>query len=1121
MRFLLDERTSEEIYYRTLELAQMYCPLWAKDWPKDLSQLAYQKDLRLSMLKLFGKLTESILQEYNKIPEKYRIAFLDLMGTHLLPANPAIVPLSFSLAQGAYQSYIPQGTGVASSVNPEVVFETAQSLTVAKNSLSSLYSINPWQDKYTDHEASWKKGLPFYVFSNDNAEKSMEHAMFLGDRMLLDFIKPVALKLEIKAKGENLVEYFQEWFDGEGKKLKANVFMEKDTLIVDFKEIKPFSKTQIQEEENFWLIVKPSAFKDRIAVPFPGDEKKDSGLPEIHEITANIQVSSLLPMFVIANDVIVDFKKGFFPFGETPKKKDALYISCKEFSKTNSLLSLNVTLEKPLKHINPDSPFLVAEDIVRPDLLLSKLLSNFDMVGRYVQEKFKKEEMQKLQEEANKENIIAFLLSSLNSLIQEPSFYDPGRFFKTTLRRSTQELLKKNPKEAELLKLNRMLLEDSYNEDIIKQKNVSLVWEYWDGETWKYLGKKEWEDTTKAFTRNGKISFLCPSMAFTEINGLYGQWIRAFIQEDSYGELGGFVKTKDLYEILKDSPETIDKLLKEGITSGYQYQPPAFTPPFVQSLLVDYSFQAKKWEKITKYNNFEYENVSASEKGFQPYKAWNIPDPALFLGFSETIADLPLTLYFAMNEIYQAEQEKVLFREGNLLRESKVDNVDWQYFNGLEWKDLQVEEGNILSGGGGITQFYGPPDIQKKTLFGKKLYWIKISCKSNRKDNWVLCPWVKGIFFNTVWAYHYLTIKKELLGSGNGAASLTLTFLNKPVLPGQTIIVRENELPTSEERKIIEEEEGKNAIQVLEVSGKKEIWVQWHEVQDFVESRPLSRHYVLNRIQGTVLFGNGERGMIPPKGSQNIVAKEYKSGGGEKGNQDTGTITTLTSAIPNIKGVENPVPSVGGTDQEDFNRAAQRGPGAVKNLDRAVTKEDFEWLALQFQEVAKAKCIETQRGKISLVVVPKTPRELKPKKVLLDLIKRYLEKRSLITLKGKIEVEGPDYTEVNADITVKILSMGESSRISEAIQKKIHEFLHPVKGGYNNQGWDFGEKIYVVDIGSSISKIEGIDYIQKIVLKKMESSFVKEEASGDKKGFISLDKKALPYCGKVTVITTN
>lgn len=1118
MPFFLDERTSEEIYYRALELAQIYCSEWTKDWPKDLSRLSYQKDLRLTMIKLFAKLTESILHEYNKLPEKYRIAFLDLMGIHLLPASPAIVPLSFTLAEGATQSYVPKGTGVASSVNPDVVFETEQSLTVVKTSLASVFSVNPWQDKYTNHEASLKKAKPFYIFANDEAEKNMEHILYLGDSMLLEFHKNVELKLQIRAVGEYLPDYFHEWYDGAGNKLKPQIKMEKDILTISFQELKPFPKSKIQEDETFWLMSKPAPDKERI--PHFIKEKNSIALPEIQDIVAEIKVSNLLPEVVVANDVIVDFKKGFFPFGETPKKRDSLYISCKEFSKENAMISLHVSLEKPISHINPDSPLVVEEDLIQPDLLLSKMLSNFDMIGRYVQEKFQKEEMEKLQEQGDKEKIIAFLLHALNTLIQESSFYDTGRFFKISLRKTTQELLKRNPKETELLRLNRMLLEDAYSENIMQQRNVNLTWEYWDGETWKNLETKEFRDTTKSFTKNGQISFICPSMAITEINGTRGKWIRALIQEDGYGDPGGFVKTKDLYEILKDSQEIIEKLVKEGISSGYKYQPPLFTPPFVQSLLVEYSFKDKKWEKIKKYNNFEYEDIFLSKGSFYPYTPWNISNPSLFLGFSDTIADLPLTLYFAMNEIYQAEQEKILSKDEKFSLESKINELVWQYFNGTEWKDMEVEEGNILAGGGGITQFFGPSDIQEKTLFGKTLYWLKISCKNQKTDNWIFCPWLKGIFFNTVWAYHYLTTRNELLGSGTGAASLKLDFLHKPILPGQKIIIQESDYPTSEEKKIIEEEEGLDAIEIKEIRGQKQIWVRWHEVQDFVASTPLSRHYVLDRLQGKIHFGNGVRGMIPPKGSQNILAVEYRSGGGEKGNLDAGTITILTTAIPNIKSVENSVPSVGGTNQEDFQRAAERGPGSIKNLGRAVTKEDFEWLALQFQEVAKARCIESQRGKISLVIVPKTPRELKPKKVLLDMIKRYLSDRALVTLKDKIEVEGPTYTEIAIDITVRILSMGESSRISETIQKKIHEFLHPVKGGNKSQGWNFGESIYVVDIGSCISEIEGIDYIQKIVLKKMEGAVALDTASGDKKAFIALDIKALPYPGKVSVTTT-
>jgi len=54
------------------------------------------------------------------------------------------------------------------------------------------------------------------------------------------------------------------------------------------------------------------------------------------------------------------------------------------------------------------------------------------------------------------------LLGDLDAIAAGPSIYSPARFFATTLRSGTQALLLTNPNGAELVRLNRLLLEDAF-----------------------------------------------------------------------------------------------------------------------------------------------------------------------------------------------------------------------------------------------------------------------------------------------------------------------------------------------------------------------------------------------------------------------------------------------------------------------------------------------------------------------------------------------------------------------------------------------------------------------------------------------------------------------------------
>jgi hypothetical protein len=71
------------------------------------------------------------------------------------------------------------------------------------------------------------------------------------------------------------------------------------------------------------------------------------------------------------------------------------------------------------------------------------------------------------------------------------------------------------------------------------------------------------------------------------------------------------------------------------------------------------------------------------------------------------------------------------------------------------------------------------------------------------------------------------------------------------------------------------------------------VWVRWHQVTDFYQSGPASRHYTLDPITGVIQFGDGLQGKIPPVGRDNIRAVRYRVLDGAAGNTKAGTISVL------------------------------------------------------------------------------------------------------------------------------------------------------------------------------------------------------------------------------------
>ena len=404
--------------------------------------------------------------------------------------------------------------------------------------------------------------------------------------------------------------------------------------------------------------------------------------------------------------------------------------------------------------------------------------------------------------------------------------------------------------------------------------------------------------------------------------------------------------------------------------------------------------------------------------------------------------------------------------------------------------------------------------MKPSNKFGKKLYWIKVELEGDK----VFSPYMKGIHFNSVWAKNSVTISNEILGSSNHTPNLKFQLTQTPVLKNQQIIVHESQLVPNEEREILFAEEGNDAI----FSENEKTWVRWHEVLDFSGSTPFSRHYMLNRQDGTITFGDGVKGMVPAAGKDNIVAKMYTSGGGRSGNVSVGTVSSLTTNIANIDSVNNYAAALGGNDQESLDDAVRRGPQTIKSKDRVVTKEDYEWLALMAsQEVAKAKYINSNRGEVTIAIVPRDEEEIYPKKALLDNVREYLQRRALITITEGIHVIGPRYQKVNITTEIVPSSVTEIAQIEEKCLRFLSNFLHPTKGGRDKDGWEFGARILIADVVRILNSVKNVMSIKRIMVEKVSEGVVVETAYGTNQGWITLEADALPIVGNIKInITT-
>ncbi|WP_051517444.1 putative baseplate assembly protein, partial [Deinococcus phoenicis] len=272
----------------------------------------------------------------------------------------------------------------------------------------------------------------------------------------------------------------------------------------------------------------------------------------------------------------------------------------------------------------------------------------------------------------------------------------------------------------------------------------------------------------------------------------------------------------------------------------------------------------------------------------------------------------------------------------------------WEVWQGSlsRWAACAVEYDGTLAFNVSGEVILRLPAMAQEEFFGVSGYWLR--CRITSEQNYAgykVSPDIEALRAEsrggTVSARHAVVVRNEVLGRSDGTPGQSFQLLNSPVLyleSGEDVIVCEppGESPTF-----------------------------WSDVPDFAESGPGDRHFRLESLAGTVTFGPAllqpdgtvyRFGAVPPKGAT-LRLQRYLHGGGVTGNVPAHTLSVLKASIPYVARVTNHAPALGGRNAQTLEDAVQRVPHVLRTRTRAVTADDYEFLARQVEGVARARCI--------------------------------------------------------------------------------------------------------------------------------------------------------------------
>lgn len=328
---------------------------------------------------------------------------------------------------------------------------------------------------------------------------------------------------------------------------------------------------------------------------------------------------------------------------------------------------------------------------------------------------------------------------------------------------------------------------------------------------------------------------------------------------------------------------------------------------------------------------------------------------------------------------------------------------------------------------------------------------------------------VRGLSFAAGTATAAAWAREESLGTSPGRPGMTVTLAHGDVRPGSLDLA-------------IEEPDG--------------LYHTWEEVPDLDAAGPLDRWFVLDPASGTLRFGDGRRGRVPPL-SARMFARSYRWGGGETGPVPAGAITAGSGWPGFVSAGTNLVAVGGGRAGETLDQLKARAPRTMRAMERAVTVSDFETLALRTEavRVGRAHAIAVRRplpssdgpgldvateaaGAMSVVIIPYgTDNLLRPTAGELSAVCRYLDGYRLVTT--EVHAVPPMYATLD-QLTVQVVAKPGWTQpdLRDAIESAFVAWLHPLTGGDDGTGWPFGSPLEHAMLVAKLFQVTGISRVR-------------------------------------------
>ena len=503
--------------------------------------------------------------------------------------------------------------------------------------------------------------------------------------------------------------------------------------------------------------------------------------------------------------------------------------------------------------------------------------------------------------------------------------------------------------------------------------------------------------------------------------------------------------------------------------------------PVMEGLTISYDFQ-DNWQSPQRLRTVwgtRVEDVTAQAMNGGPIAAFrplSQSDHALCLGFDGPMEGAPVSILFNVHENNHFEEAPIAF----------------EYSTIGGWKPLRVIDNTDNMAGAGTLVFMPPSDFAPMEVEGVSRWWLRLVDEGRAFDDQSRYhALINAIQINAVEIRNVETLPEEAFYVRSATAGMSYPLAAENILSAEVFVNERDSMSEPAMRQLAAQRPEDVRVSYDFLGSIQSFYVRWTEVENFDQSKPEDRHYVIDRMNNRIVFGDGVHVRIPQAGGGVAFTVQVQCCRGSKGNLPAGAVNSLFDGMLYVDSVSNPIATFAGSDLEHITSAHRRGANIVSGRNRLVSQLDYVREVEAFSDaIEKVKCVagldlsgQEVPGQITIAVLMRDYADgaYSFNSIKDRLMDRLLERCEATVTRQELQLTEPVYVEVSVDVWAVADDAHRSFDVQNLIRDSIKAYLDPLGKG-DGPGWDIGRLPTEAQMRIMLQSIRGPMHIKRFII---------------------------------------